>query len=194
MSAYKQLLLIALIAWITETTSATRCPYCNVDYNTLGRHTWRCKARVTSSDTGLVTETVTPANSNDDTTAGPSSTHNPSTLPLDSGNSFADTIQCMCGKKCKGKRGLKAHQRSCATFRALVNKDYSIGASENETDQESTNSKIGPQRENEKPMLPKATMDAKAGIILPKTKSRWEEANLYFKSVFLLSEPVTNLD
>jgi hypothetical protein len=75
-----------------------------------------------------------------------------------------------------------------------VNKDYSIGASENETDQESTNSKIGPQRENEKPMLPKATMDAKAGIILPKTKSRWEEANLYFKSVFLLSEPVTNLD
>ena len=37
-------------------------------------------------------------------------------------------------------------------------------------------------------------MRAKPGIKLPKTPSQWEEANLYFKTKFFLSDPVDNLD
>ena len=28
-------------------------------------------------------------------------------------------VQCCCGKKCKGQRGLKSHQRFCRTIRGL---------------------------------------------------------------------------
>ena len=73
------------------------CNFCNEEFLSLGRHTWRCKQRPVAS-------------------AGANRMQPCATLPIierASTQKNADYVNCVCGKRCKGLRGLKSHLRSC---------------------------------------------------------------------------------
>ena len=85
------------------------CNFCSKHFQVLGRHQWRCRAKVK--------EDVNENNyhrgdeSNADTN-----------LPINSGQrnqSSTEMIQCACGNKFKGLRRIKKHQRSCRVIRGL---------------------------------------------------------------------------
>ncbi len=82
-----------------QVNSAVICEFCNNDFVKLGRHTWRCTSRITSTETN-----VTPETTNSDTL-----------IKSWNENQTVEEIRCICGKICKGRRGLKAHKRSCKT-------------------------------------------------------------------------------
>ena len=76
------------------------CSWCGEDFVSLGRHAWRCKSKLNRNNGGG--EYVNFAD--DDT------------LPIVNSH----TVECSCGKKCKGMRGLKMHQRSCRVLQGLT--------------------------------------------------------------------------
>src|ERR1044072_8325468 len=109
--------IIAIVLLISS-VSATRCEFCGKDFVAVGRHVWRCPARITGSahpahnlpvqgapDTsfqGPIAAGVVPTHTEDDCLA-------------------TELTTCVCGKQCKGRRGFAAHQRTCRAFRDLVN-------------------------------------------------------------------------
>src|SRR2546425_2459701 len=127
MPASMQLLFRSMLYWIIGLlilkdycVSGMKCDHCGKDFISLGRHTWRCQSRVTGPahpahrlpvqggldmvfegqiDAGLL------VNSSGDEGGSGLST---------------DLRTCVCGKMCKGRRGLSAHQRSCRAFHDLL--------------------------------------------------------------------------
>ena len=99
--------------------SATRCPYCDNEFISLGRHVWRCAARVTSHGTPPLRDSPQATQR----AQGPSS-HNSAAAQLEItegvSSGAADEETCMCGRKCKGRRGLRAHQRACGMLKNLL--------------------------------------------------------------------------
>ena len=84
-----------------------------------------------------------------------------------------DCQKCICGKKCKGLRCLKVHQRSCRAITSLNNDSIVIDNTEQDAIENhfvTTNS-----NQDEFPFL-------KKGIRLPKSHEDWNLANLYFNS------------
>ena len=153
----------------------------------LGRHTWRCKARITTADIAPDPGTLqVPDNSDSSAPAATADLTPREVIP-------SDICVCMCGKHCKGKRGLKAHQRSCATFKSVAEANY-VQATDVEEVIGSVRSASSSSPDQATATTTNGPMHAKPGIKLPKTPSQWEEANLYFKTKFFLSDPVDNLD
>jgi len=117
-SAMNLVLNLVLIALSVRIFSAVQCQYCYGEFASLGRHVWRCKARGTSAATPIVpTEhniASVDAEISQETILGAAENLLPSSVKDE---------QCVCGKKCKGPRGLKAHQRSCHTFKTLVTRN-----------------------------------------------------------------------
>ena len=91
-------------------------------------------------------------------------------------------IRCCCGKKCKGLRGLKSHQRSCCTIRGLngnlFNELQAIDCIESETLVENALSVTTQPYDN----------SVKKGVNLPTTQGEWELANSFFHSELPISE------
>jgi len=89
----------------------------------------------------------------------------------------ADKATCIYGCRCKGRRGLKAHQRSCEPFKTVLNTDYSTQAADGNTQDD--NATRPPQQASIDPTLTVnlKNMTIKTDIRLPKSHSRWEEAN-----------------
>ena len=91
------------------------CSFCGKDFQSLGRHSWRCKKKCSTpdevSDPGQVCQ--------------------------------QNMVKCSCGKECKGVKGLKMHQRCCRVIERMgedqrsefdiLNNDVS-GESNNEHD------------------------------------------------------------
>ena len=80
----------------------------------VGRHYWRCKARISSaiqpfaSSDNIITHRsriITTSQVNNNSVQSPIS---------DNG-----MIKCVCGRNCKGKKGLRAHSRYCDTAKKL---------------------------------------------------------------------------
>ena len=79
--------------------------------------------------------------------------------------------KCICGKKCKGLRGLKVHQRSCRAITSLNSDNIVIDNIEQDAIENhfvTTNS-----NQDEFPFL-------KEGVKLPKSPEDWNLAHLYF--------------
>ena len=81
--------------------------------------------------------------------------------------------KCICGKKCKGLRGLKVHQRSCRAITSLNNDNIVIDNTEQDAIENHFVTKNSNQ--DEFPSL-------KGGVKLPKSPEDWNLANLYFHS------------
>ena len=79
------------------------CTWCSKDFISLGQHTWRCRGKINPEDI------------NNNRSSSNKTLRKAVTQPVLQVNE----IQCSCGKKCKGHRGLKAHQRSRRAIRGL---------------------------------------------------------------------------
>ena len=89
------------------------CEFCHKDFSSIGRHLWRCKAKLTSNNHPIVqnqpTNNVdgsleTPERSLANTYHVISSTND---LPdIRDNNSHSDNYTCYCGIKCKGLKVL----------------------------------------------------------------------------------------
>jgi len=110
--------------------------------------------------------------------------------------------QCVCGTKCKSRRGLKAHQRSFHTFKTLVtsnplpqNECLTESQEQAPLDLIGLQSASSPTDSVSQPSS-SPVLVAKSGLKLPKTKERWAEANIYFHSIFasLISQLIEDLD
>ena len=84
-----------------------------------------------------------------------------------------DSVKCCCGKKCKGLRGLKSHQRSCQVIKGL--NEEMVSTIDTEIDEIINDNLDDFIAEN----LP----ELKPGIKLPKAETGWKEADTYFRSV-----------
>ena len=134
----------------------TVCSFCGKDFVCLWRHSWRCKEKykVDNNYHDNVNETqnrLLVVNQN----------HH-------EGNSLL--IKCSCGKKCKGQRGLKAHQRSCRVIKELHGNLF-----------EHLDEDVNDTPDDIDDPIERLHPEIKPGIKLPRTKSQWEEANTYFK-------------
>ena len=157
------------------------CTWCGKDFVSLGRHTWRCRSKINPED-------INNNRSSSNKTLGKTTTQ-----PVLQVNE----IQCSCGKKCKGHRGLKTHQRSCRVIRGLnadllEDLDTEIDTW-NSTDTSDTSPEILRSIENHVSLTENPYI--KQGIKLPNTSREWEIANDFFKFKFL-NQQITdeNLD
>ena len=107
---------LMIIASIIRIISAVKCQHCNGDFHVLGRHTWRCKGRVTSSES---VSPVMPSPKHKETPPN----DNLHGVAVNSLPSVSEEESCVCGRKCKGRRDLKTHQRSCAFYKSVVDGD-----------------------------------------------------------------------
>ena len=149
------------------------CGFCGKEFESLGRHSWRCKSKVGNERESTVN--VNPV------------MEMPTQLPLPVKSCKA--IKCCCGKVCKGARGIKMHQRSCRVIDDL----------EDELQQQMTEAlNNDSQEDNIDPVNPDISTlniqesfpDLKRGIKLPKSPLQWSTANDFFKLTFS-NHPIT---
>ena len=88
--------------WICFVLLLGVCDYCKNEFDHVNKHKWPCKARFDQSN-----------HSNN--------LQNQDTLPVIDNNisHSTDLISCICGKQCKGVKGLKAHHLRCETIKSF---------------------------------------------------------------------------
>ena len=173
---YRLLYIAALILVITDSTFGTKCPHCNKDFNVLGRHVWRCHSKGTSVD--FMNEISAPGANYNAADNGSSTSLSPRVLPLATSHSqtaAADDEQvewlaCHCGRRCKGRRGLQAHQRHCKTMEALLDEDPAVDRAaftfNNDVSTLNTNNDIPTHRQSNPPSTEQCS--ALPGLKLPR--------------------------
>ena len=159
----------------------TVCSFCNLDFKSLGRHQWRCKAKLRQQEGYNVRpEEQMTVDVNDQIA---SQTENLLDEAVSAGQEQdlnPQYVHCCCGKKCKGIRGLKAHQRTCRFIKGLNDELYSVAS--NETD-----------HDNDLPNCVDELVlcdmpEIKPGVKLPNTDAQWKEADVYFRAELPLGE------
>ena len=175
-----------VVLGLIRTIAAARCTYCGQDFVSLGRHVWRCKARVTSVNYPL----PTPPSAT--TAHGIPQTGIPLVLPPIA----TDDVVCVCGRACKGRRGLTAHQRSCEFFKRLTRGGQLLDSPSSVVTPPCTEAHEDTDHAPTHLTCPSQDMNIKTGIRLPKTKCQWAEANAYFHVQFapLLSSRAVDID
>ena len=104
-------------------------------------------------------------------------------------------IKCVCGRSCKGRRGLSAHQRCCTAAKSLSGQ-YQTQASDTVSDHnDSLDGDTTPPVDANAPFVhddvhseksPSESNDNafKSGVRLPTNKSDWDLANAFIHSIF----------
>ena len=149
------------------------CGFCGKEFESLGRHSWRCKSKVGNERESTLN--VNPA----------MEMPTQMCLPVKS----CKAVKCCCGKVCKGARGLKMHQRSCRVIDDLEDElqqqmTEALNDDNHEDNTDPVNPEISPLNTQEN--FP----DLKRGIKLPKSPLQWSTANDFFKLTFL-NHPIT---
>ena len=155
---------------------STNCDYCNKEFSSIGRHLWRCPSRVTgpaqpqrnlavqgefeNSYQGNIAASLT------------ASTNDPAVNTLN-----AELITCSCGRLCKGRRGLVAHQRTCRMHKDFL-EDPTGSAADRKNPSERDNgdrekndnrTNLNPYNANEMPNDSAINSKTIPGLLLPKT-------------------------
>ena len=184
----RMLLTVGFLTLLVGLTEGVKCTYCNNDFVSLGRHVWRCKARCTATLEKNLHKSPEPSH----TVSASILTEHSSSLALGSAD---DECTCVCGRKCVGRRGLRAHERSCAVLKSLMKRSFDQGSQQlsqpNAADSSSTPLDNNPFSPSEP-----ISLNVKPGLKLSKTAEQWTEANLYFKLRFssILSSPLSDLN
>ena len=149
------------------------CGFCGKEFESLGRHSWRCKSKVGNERESTLN--VNPA----------MEMPTQMCLPVKS----CKAVKCCCGKVRKGARGLKMHQRSCRIIDDLEDElqqqmTEALNDDNHEDNTDPVNPEISPLNTQEN--FP----DLKRGIKLPKSPLQWSTANDFFKLTFL-NHPIT---
>ena len=149
------------------------CGFCGKEFESLGRHSWRCKSKVGNERESTLN--VNPA----------MEMPTQMCLPVKS----CKAVKCCCGKVCKGARGLKMHQRSCRIIDDLEDElQQQITEALNDDNHEDNTDPVNPEISplNTQENFP----DLKRGIKLPKSPLQWSTANDFFKLTFP-NHPIT---
>ena len=85
------------------------CGFCHRDFKSLGRHQWRCRKELNDQQEDTRQRTY----SNDSSPIQLDHSNNEIEEANERLLSSNSEINCVCGKVCKGNRGLKSHQRTC---------------------------------------------------------------------------------
>ena len=150
------------------------CSFCGKDFKSVGRHSWRCKEKLHSDNSG--NEQQIPNNS------GMPNIDNDNAQSTTICNT--STIICCCGKTCKGLRGLKMHQRSCRVVHGL--NDVPL--------EELSDTDRGNRTNNDVDLtLTEHMPNVKPGVKLPKSEFQWKLANEYFHAILPIAE-IKSLD
>ena len=128
-SGFVGILFMAIFLMNCPESSAVKCDLCNGDFAVLGRHRWRCtgpKGRFTSAvhtapneDHRINMVQVQPGNNTTNVNPAPKCQISSDGL-----------IKCVCGRSCKGRRGLSAHQRCCKAAQSLSSQ-YQVQSPDN---------------------------------------------------------------
>ena len=138
------------------------CSFCGKDFESLGRHSWRCKSRMETGNEANRTNNM--FNSIDHYQLN----------YVESSNNAA--FVCCCGKRCKGEKGLRIHQRSCKTIERLAKKlNREILSELSNHDNYDLDDHGSNYNSTDIPVL-------KPGVKLPDSMSEWSTANLYFQT------------
>ena len=132
------------------------CAFCGKEFQSLGRHSWRCKKR------------------SDSNVNGPNGAINIALIDTGIDSNSRSQLKCCCGKVCKNMRGLKLHQRSCRITKDFDDTELFEEIFEDSNSDEDLNNDI----------LLTDFFDLKPGVRLPKTEDQWKLANIYFQSTF----------
>ena len=157
------------------TSAVSKCPYCNKDFAVLGRHIWRCQSKLTSADTINIHTSNPPllhANAVHNSPVAP-----PPVLPIAQVNDDEEEntvwVVCHCGRRCKGRRGLRAHQRHCVSMDNLLKLDPDIDRAA---------LTLQPIPDLNQPALafpPPPNLNTLPCLKLPRTQQDWALANTY---------------
>ena len=83
---------------------------------------------------------------------------------------------CCCGKRCKGEKGLRIHQRTCKTIEGLANKlNREILSELSNHDNYDLDDHGSNYNSTDIPVL-------EPGVKLPDSMSEWSTANSYFQT------------
>ena len=149
------------------------CIFSKKDFEVLDLHSWRCKEKLKHQR-------------NEDNHGNSSASNDFNTVTLDCNEIVKnDCHKCIWGKRCKGLRRLKVHQRQCRTITSLNNDNIIIDNIEQDAIEShlvTTNSK-----QDEFSSL-------KEGVKLPKPSEDWRLVNLYFHSELSLINIKNNLN
>ena len=102
------LMYLGVFMILIRIVSATRCPYCDKQFVSLGRHVWRCTAKMTSQ--GFPSAQESPQANvqlQSSPSCSPTTAHSGITAGAPPGEINEET--CACDRRSKGKRGLRAH-------------------------------------------------------------------------------------
>ena len=91
------------------------CGLCHRDFKSLGRHHWQCRKKLNDQQEDTRQRTYSSDSSSIHLDHGNNETEEANARLLSSNSE----ISCVCGKACKGNRGLKSHQHACRTIRGL---------------------------------------------------------------------------
>src|SRR6218665_3192325 len=198
-------LLIGL-CWIlglfVSTVRAMKCEFCNKDFTCVKRHTWRCRARITSSN-AQVSAPVPNNNVIDNLLKDPirNTTGQEEVL-----NKETQWLECVCGKRCKGRRGLRKHQGTCRTNKLLMVGERDMSHRETSEEDQPKNSEVSDRDDltellnvDVRPNACPSDTDYPSTlpvVHLPKSASEWEEANAFFRAAFSAASflSIENLD
>ena len=152
------------------------CGFCGKEFESLGRHSWRCKSKVEYEQEPTVNANPTME------------------MPIQECLlvKSCKAVKCCCGKVCKGARGLKMHQRSCRVIDDLEDElQQQMTEALNEHHNEDNVDPVNPELSsvNSQENFP----GIKKGIKLPKSPLQWSTANDFFKLTFL-NYPVISHD
>jgi hypothetical protein len=149
------------------------CGFCEKEFVSLGRHTWRCKDRIDFNQQSK--ENVVPA----------AEIRSQECLPPSS----YKALKCCCGKVCKGARGLKMHQRSCRVIDGME-EELQQQMTDALNDQVCEDSVQSVENVISSLNTQESYPDLKKGIKLPKSPIQWSNANDFFQFT-LSNQPIT---
>ena len=129
------------------------CNFCEKDFISINRHTWRCKSRISRNEGDHYGDVRREAIE---------------VLPVENINVITNSneLKCSCGKKCKGLRGLRSHQRSCKAIKGLSDDEVNDNELDYTNEFDDAIESITDNITEEVPFL-------KSGVKLPSNKAQW---------------------
>ena len=174
--------MIILLAWLTRSVAGVICEFCNKDFISLGRHTWRCKSRAAQVDENIKINcpplsskaTVVTQNENNEVITQVNQDIDPH-----ENEKKVCKFRCYCGREFKSVRGLNTHRRSY-----FLGKTPSIAELFEDEDAVGEINDI-PTNDNENNLtglidLPKG--EIKNRVFLPNSVQDLESANEFFRT------------
>ena len=178
-------LLFCIILINLEVILCTNCEFCKKDFKVVGRHQWRCLARITNRDEQQlhpVTQEQSIANVNDEIIGDSENVCNdydPHEKDKDEYN-----FRCYCGREFTSLRGLNTHRRCCYVENIIDIKDIFI---DNEEEQLDDVYEVDDVDKITKKVI-------KKGVLLPKNSTQWKQANDFFKENLQPDKEIQDID